>query len=236
MEVFLSYPSERLSVARSVYEFLRSVDVDVRFDKESLVPGQDWDRERVEAQSRADLAVLICARETFERAGVIQREVKNILDLIRDKPLGKIYLISIRTEEISFPPELARYQWIDYFKADWQPRLARSLLRKFAELEITPPEKLVARGDQRPDVVTRSFIDSTEILEADIEFGEYGFGGTYWNYINAEIISNVFRLYHHFKYNNKTLFYPTQKNEWRASTREFFRNNEVASPLRGLAG
>src|ERR1700693_2323421 len=133
MEVFLSYPSERLSVARSVYEFLRSLDVDVWFDKESLVPGQDWDRERADAQSRADLTVLICSPETFERGGIIQREVKTILALMNDKPLGKIYLVSMRTEEIGFPPELARYHWIDYFSPDWQVQLGRSIWQKFQE-------------------------------------------------------------------------------------------------------
>jgi hypothetical protein len=95
MEIFLSYPSERLKVAREVYGFLTSVGVDVWFDKESLVAGQVWDRERKEAQKRADLTVLVCSRETVEREGVIQREVKDILDLLEEKPVGDIYLSSL---------------------------------------------------------------------------------------------------------------------------------------------
>ncbi|UFW51100.1 MULTISPECIES: toll/interleukin-1 receptor domain-containing protein [Bradyrhizobium] len=59
MEIFLSYPSERLSVAREVYDFLTPLDVRVWFDKASLIPGQDWDLERARAQERADLTILI---------------------------------------------------------------------------------------------------------------------------------------------------------------------------------
>ncbi len=231
MQAFMSYPSEQLSVARSVYEFLRSVDVDVWFDKESLVPGQDWDRERADAQARADLTVLICSPETFERDGVIQREVKNILDLLRDKPFGKIYLISIRTEEIGFPPELARYQWIDYFESNWSIRLARSVRYKYTELDITPPPKLedLVRGTQIPDLTTKSFVDSTKVLEAEARFIQYQLGGDYWSYVNAEIMSIVFRSYYNFRYNNDELFFPTQKNEWRISATEFFRAGEIVS-------
>src|SRR3954447_6925680 len=111
MEIFLSYPSERLEIARAVYEFLRRLGTNIWFDKESLIAGQDWDRERLAAQKRADLTVLICSRETFEKPGIIQREVKQVLDLLNDKPLGSIHLICIRVEEIGFPSELAKYQW-----------------------------------------------------------------------------------------------------------------------------
>jgi hypothetical protein len=233
MDIFLSYPSERLDVARSVYEFLRSLDVGVWFDKESLVPGQDWDRERADAQSRADLTVLICSPETFERGGVIQREVKNILDLLRDKPFGKIYLISLRTEEFGFPPELARYQWIDYFEPKWAVHLARSVKHKYTESAITPPEKLTSflEGKQQPDVVAKSFVTNTDVLEADARFIQYNLSGDYWNYVNSEIISIVYGSYYSFKRNNQDLFLPTHKNEWRISVTEFFRSNEIISLL-----
>jgi hypothetical protein len=114
VEVFLSYPSERGDVARTVYDFLKSLDIDVWFDKESLVAGQDWNRERAEAQRRANLTVLICSPETIERPGVIQREVKTILELLDDKPFGQIYLVTVRTHEVAIPPELAKYHYVDF--------------------------------------------------------------------------------------------------------------------------
>src|SRR5712691_3058638 len=142
MEVFLSYPSERLKIAREVYDFLKSVDVDAWFDKTSLVAGQDWDRERTEAQRRANITVLICSRETVERAGVIQREVQDILDLLKEKPIGDIYLVSIRTDDIRLPAELAKYQYVNYLQQDWKIQLGRSIELKSKQMGIPSPDKL----------------------------------------------------------------------------------------------
>src|SRR5712691_3629080 len=156
MEVFLSYPSERLKIAREVYDFLKSVDVDAWFDKTSLVAGQDWDRERTEAQRRADLTVLICSRETVERAGVIQREVQDILDLLKAKPIGQIYLVSVRTDDIRLPPELAKYHYVNHFEQDWKLQLGRSIELKFKQAEADIPDKLVKffQGNQFPEIYT----------------------------------------------------------------------------------
>jgi TIR domain-containing protein len=172
VEIFLSYPSEHVEIARAIYEFLRWIGADVWFDKESLVAGQDWDRERLEAQRRADLTVLICSRETFEKPGVIQREVKQVLDLLNDKPLGRIYLICVRIEEIGFPPELARYQWVNYFEPDWKVKLARSLNLKFKELKLDVPDRVeqVLSNTNLLDIIPKSISHTTDILEASATF------------------------------------------------------------------
>src|SRR5690349_3989599 len=95
MQSFLSYPSERLPIARLVYEFLCSVGVRPWFDKESIVGGQDWDRERAAAQRASDVTFLIVSSETLTKAGVIQREIKDALELVRDKPFGQHALVPL---------------------------------------------------------------------------------------------------------------------------------------------
>jgi TIR domain len=97
MKTFLSYPSENLDLAWEVYDFVRTLGVQIWFDKESLIAGQNWDRERATAQKSADLIILICSSETINKSGVIQREIKDALDLLRDKPLSHIFLVSLRT-------------------------------------------------------------------------------------------------------------------------------------------
>src|SRR5882724_11438642 len=125
MKAFLSYPSEHLAVARDVYEFLRTIKVDIWFDKESLIGGQHWDRERARAQREADLTILVLSPETIGRPGVIQRELHETLALLNDQPLGHIYLVVLRTEDLVLPTELEGYQYIDLFRPAWQFKLAR---------------------------------------------------------------------------------------------------------------
>ena len=81
MKIFLSYPSERLTQAREIYAFLVSLGLNVWFDKESLVAGQDWERESGKAQRNADLIVQICSVEVISKTGIIQREIRNTCSL-----------------------------------------------------------------------------------------------------------------------------------------------------------
>ncbi len=233
MEVFLSYPSERLKIAREVYDFLKSVDVDAWFDKTSLVAGQDWDRERTEAQRRADLTVLICSRETVERAGVIQREVQDILDLLKAKPIGQIYLVSVRTDDIRLPPELAKYHYVNHFEQDWKLQLGRSIELKFKQAEADIPDKLVKffQGNQFPEIYTvKSFRESTNLLEAETEFFTYNLEGDYWIYVNSTIISIIFGGLYRAKFDFcETVEWSSQKNSWQIRAEEFFRSGEVLS-------
>jgi len=233
MEVFLSYPSERLNVAREVYAFLGSVDVGVWFDKESLIAGQDWDRERAEAQKRADLTVLICSSETIARAGVIQREVQEILDLLKEKPLGQIYLVSVRTDDIRLPPELAKYQYVNHFEPDWKIKLARSLELKCNQAGTPAPQKLAQffQPNVAPEPLTiKSFTESSDVLEVEAEFFTCNLNGDWWAFINSVIISTVYGGFYKARANfTEMCDFLELKNEWSIRVEEFFRQGEFVS-------
>src|SRR5208283_1410001 len=96
LNIFLSYPSERLEQAREVFNFLKSVGFNPWFDKESLLGGQDWDYERAKAQKCTDLHIFIVAPEASERNGVIHREIGDALTMLRDHPRGDIFIIPLR--------------------------------------------------------------------------------------------------------------------------------------------
>jgi len=232
MELFLSYPSEHLKVAREVYAFLQSVNVNTWFDKAGLIAGQDWDRERKAAQKRADLTILICSRETIERAGVIQREVQDILDLLQERPIGDIYLVSVRVEDIRLPPELAKYQYVNYFEPDWRVQLGRSIELKCQQMGILPSAELIKffQSSQLPEIRTiKSFRESTDALDSESEFFTYNLDGDYWSYINANIISLVFgRIYRaRSDFGGELPLDP--KNRWSMRVEEFFRSGELVS-------
>jgi hypothetical protein len=139
IKVFLSYPNERVDQAYKIHAFIKSLGISGWFDKETLIGGQDWDRERGKAQREADLTILVCSPETVSRGGVIQREVKDALDRCRDMPFGRICLIPVRTDDISLPEELSRYHYIDLFRSDWEFQLARSIELKYEDSDAEKP-------------------------------------------------------------------------------------------------
>ncbi len=233
MKVFISYPSERQKIAREVYEFLKSVDMEVWFDSEILVAGQDWDRERSQAQKEADLTVLICSPETINKAGVIQREIKDILEHLRDKPLGQIYLVAVRTEDIRLPPEIAKYHYISHFQPNWKLQLGRSLELKCKQAGVLIPHKLdqFFQTSQSPESYTiKSLKESNDVLDLDSEYFTYNLEADYWSYINSTIISEVMGgLYGAKATFTETVDFAELKNQWSIRVEEFFRIGEVIS-------
>lgn len=194
MKSFLSYPSEQLHVARAVYDFLKSIGVAPWFDKESLIGGQNWDREREGAQRATDLVFLLCSEETFGRDGVIQREIKAILEYMRDKPLGHLYVIPLRITPIIPPPELSPVQYIDYFRAGWTLSLARSVRLRIQQLrEDEPPElgEFLAREERVSGVVFKALNRSSEGFTAQADYFGYQAGGDYWDFVSASITMDV---------------------------------------------
>lgn len=220
-------------MAREVYAFLKSIGVAVWFDKESLVAGQDWDRERSEAQTRADLTVLICSAETLERGGVIQREVREILDLLRDKPLGQIYLVTVRTDELRLPPELAKYQYINHFEPDWKVKLARSLELKHKQAGAPNPPDLnnFIQSSGAPEPVSvKSIRETSHVIELEAEFLHYNLDGPYWNFVNSVIFSDVMKGWYGAKRSLDGEPLPDAvPNQWSIRVEEFFRKGEVVS-------
>jgi hypothetical protein len=207
-----------LKVAQEVYRFLKSLELDVWFDKESLIAGQDWDRERAEAQRDADLIVLVCSQETVAREGVIQRELREIFSLLDSKPLGHVFLVAVRTDDIRLTPEIARYQYLDFFDPDWQLKLARSVELKFKQTDNRPGKALQRFFDtsQAPEPLSiKSLGNESACLIIKEEYPTYNLEGEYWSYINAAIVYEVMDGY----YRSMSAFRDLSeildlKNEW----------------------
>ena len=231
MKVFLSYPSERLAEARWVYDFLRSMDVEIWFDKESLIGGQDWERERRRAQKEANLTLLIWSAETEGRAGVIQREVRDAIALLQDQPPGHIYLVVLRAQEIKLSAELDRYQYVDLFKAGWKFELARSIKLRLAQLKEAATAALsafIVARENANNVETRTIGERTARWDLEADYFVFRTGGNYWNYVNAEITSAVFNEY--FLAKGESKFAVTERNvSWSLKLEDYFASDELVS-------
>lgn len=138
--VFLSYAREDAASARQLREDLDSLGVDVWFDERSLLPGQNWRREIRNAIRAADFFVLILSKYSVTKRGVIQREVRDALDVMQEMPEGAVFIVPARIERVEPNHELLRdIQWVDLFE-DWAEGVRRIGLTLFGKGEPTSQE------------------------------------------------------------------------------------------------
>jgi hypothetical protein len=231
VKAFLSYPREREAEAETAYRFLQAVGLDTWWDRTNLVPGDDWNRERAAAQATADLFVLICAPETFAKTGVIQREVRQALEVAKDRPPGQNYILSLRTEDIPLPSELGQFHWLDMFSDGWRPLLARALKKAFEQRsQPIPPALEVALATS-----TSSAAEPMSIEEEDVNgtrsvfFLRYPATETYWEYVNAEINARALGSLYEARRHQADWTHGTGTGDWEMSVSEFHRSGDLVS-------
>src|SRR4030067_735115 len=99
LKVFLCYAStDKLKVKR-LYSNLVKAGFDPWLDEEKLFPGQEWDSE-IRAAVRSSHVVIIClTRNSVNKEGYIQKEIRFALDVADEKAAGTIYLIPAGFED-----------------------------------------------------------------------------------------------------------------------------------------
>lgn len=127
LSVFLNYASGDFSKVKRIYEFLKFQKIKVWFDKENLLPGQDWNFEIVNAINKADIILVCISSNSISKEGFVQKEIKQVLNQADEKPDGTIFLIPLRLDNCDVPFWLGRWQWVDYFDPTWQDKLMTSL-------------------------------------------------------------------------------------------------------------
>ena len=247
MKIFLGYPSERLAEAQEVYDFLKTINDDVWFDKKSLTGGDDWDRERAEAQTSADFIIHLVSREIFARPGVVNREIRQTLKQVEDQPFGVTYVLFVRLDEIRLPVEFLRFQYVDFPREDWREEIAQAVAKRIGQLggaipRITSDKTVIVQQD---DVSSSNRIPSsrvetsttTEHYMVSADYLQYSGRAVYWDFVNAKLASEAlagfFGAVADFKLMDdddklRVLTYGAPF-EWSINMQEFFQRGEILS-------
>ncbi len=137
LKVFICYASEDQLRVREFYLRLKAAPIlDPWFDKEKLLPGQNWDLEIRKAIRAAD-AVLIClSARSVTKEGYVQREIKRALELAEEKLESSIFIIPVRLDDCDPPERLRKWQWVDLFDPNAFGKLVCSLEARATELRI----------------------------------------------------------------------------------------------------
>lgn len=118
-KIFLSYAHIDLGIAKKVYNDLNRYNLDIWFDKESLLPGQQWEDEIENAIRESDFFIVLLSSKSTSKMGFIYSELRLSFEIL-DKycPASKIFIIPVRLDSCNpkdADKRLAKIQWIDIF-------------------------------------------------------------------------------------------------------------------------
>ena len=140
LKVFLCHTSADKPKVRDLFGRLRSRGIRPWLDEIDLMGGQDWQVEVSKALATSDVIIICLTKNSIDKAGFVQKELKFALDKALEMPEGRIFLIPVRLEECEVPFSLSRYQWVDLFDKNGFSRLMKSLKMRAEQLERSPVE------------------------------------------------------------------------------------------------
>ena len=136
LKVFLCHASGDKPAVRDLYRRLRADGIAPWLDEEDLLPGQDWELEIPKAVRSSDAAIICLSSRAITKAGYVQKEIKDALDVADKQPEGTIFLIPLRLEECDVPERLRRWQWVDFYQKTGYERLIRALRTRAGDLGL----------------------------------------------------------------------------------------------------
>jgi hypothetical protein len=127
LKIFLCHSSADKPEVKQLHDLLLKQGAAPWLDAEQLLPGQDWNLEINKALDISDVILICLSRNSVDKEGYVQREVRIALDRALEMPEGRIFLIPVRLEVCELPSRLSSYQYVDLFAEDGVGKLIKSL-------------------------------------------------------------------------------------------------------------
>lgn len=127
LRVFLCHASDDKSTARDLYKRFLKDNFDPWLDEKNILPGQDWNHEIKKAVRESDVVLVLVSSNSINKAGYVQKEIRQAIDVAEEQPEGAIFLIPVRLEDCPIPERLRHLQWVNFFENDGYDRLVRAL-------------------------------------------------------------------------------------------------------------
>jgi TIR domain len=182
VRVFISYAREDRESAERLYKYLDTIPgVLPWLDIRALLPGDNWARAIGEALKESRLVILVLSNKSVSKAGYVQHEVRDALELFKRRPPDERFLIPARIE-FCLPKfeELGRLHWLDLF-ADWDSGLAtlrKTILHEQArEAELAKADDAVQREKNHEDAQK-----ILEVLPSDLKENLEGYAEWLWRH------------------------------------------------------
>jgi hypothetical protein len=94
--IFISYAQQDLEQVERLYKRLTRAGFNPFLDQKSTLVGQKWEQSIRRAIRNSDLFLACLSKESVDRRGMIQKELKQALDILQEKLDEDVYLIPVR--------------------------------------------------------------------------------------------------------------------------------------------
>jgi hypothetical protein len=164
LKVFLCHSSADKPKVRELYRSLRRRGLEPWLDVENLQPGHDWQFEIRKALDNSDAIIIFLSKNSVDKEGYVQREIKFALDRALEMPAGRIFLIPARLEDCELPYGLEKYQWVNLYEEGGYEKLIKALKTRGNQLKNLNVELLPA--EEAPLLLEQNEVESESNLKA----------------------------------------------------------------------
>lgn len=121
--VFLSYVREDEEQADALYKRLQKEGFEPWMDVKRLTAGENWISAIEQAIDNSDFFIVLISKNSIDKRGFIQREMKFALDLLSRESSQKIRIIPARLDNSPLPEPLTKFHEINLFQENGFSRL-----------------------------------------------------------------------------------------------------------------
>jgi len=126
-KVFLCYAREDAEKVQNLYKRLSDVGLSPWMDKENIVAGEIWELSIQRAIRSSDFFLTCLSKNSVNKRGVIQKEIKSALDIWQEMLESDIYLIPVRMDDCEVPETLRKFQWVNLFEENGWNKLMEAI-------------------------------------------------------------------------------------------------------------
>lgn len=137
--IFLSYARKDVGIINDLYDKLKQTGFSPWQDVKDILPGEPWQKMLIRAIQEAPFFLACLSKNYVDKRGMIQVEIKEALEMWRQKLDDDIYFIPVRLEECPVPETLAKFQRVDLFEVNGFNKLLHALRKGMDKLGLTNP-------------------------------------------------------------------------------------------------
>ena len=125
--IFLSYTKKDKSKVLQIYKKLTAEGFKPWMDEKDIFVGEKWNYAIKRALREADFILICLSKNSVNKRGYIQKEIKIALDIGLEKLDEDIFLLPVRLEDCEIPSSLRDFQVMDLYKRDGWKRLVDAI-------------------------------------------------------------------------------------------------------------
>ena len=128
-KIFISYAREDREQVTQLYQALELFGLEPWMDTESLLPGQEFEREIMRAIRSSDFFIICLSRNSVSKRGFVQKEWKAGLDIAKSYLDEDIFMIPVKLDDCDVPAAISHIQWLELYAPNSLEKLGTVLRR-----------------------------------------------------------------------------------------------------------